>query len=288
MNPLRIVVVTGMSGSGKTTAAHALEDAGFFCIDNLPPALIGRLTDLLVQSGGEVARVALVVDVREGIYLKDLPATIDGLRTEGCRVEVVFLDSGDDTLARRFKETRRRHPLSTKGTVEDGISEERTLLKPLRGMSDRVIDTSGMTVHDLRKVVEEFVGDPAGTGAMSVAVISFGFRYGLPLQSDLVFDARFLPNPFYVPKFKGMKGNEPAVAEFVLSNADGREFVARVMDLLGFLIPRFRAEGKVYLNVGIGCTGGLHRSVAIAEELARRLAASGVAAVCRHRDVDRS
>jgi UPF0042 nucleotide-binding protein len=288
MNPLRIVVVTGMSGSGKTTAAHALEDAGFFCIDNLPPALIGRLTDLLIQSGGEVTRVALVVDVREGKYLKDLPATLETLRTEGCRVEVLFLDSGDDVLARRFTETRRRHPLAAKGTVEDGIREERALLEPLRGLSDRVIDTSAMTVHDLRKVVEEFVGDAGVAGTMSVAVISFGFRYGLPVQCDLVFDARFLPNPFYVPKFKGMTGSAPAVADFVLSNADGREFVARVMDLLGFLIPRFMAEGKVYLNVGIGCTGGRHRSVAIAEELKQRLTESGVAAVCRHRDIDRS
>lgn len=288
MNPLRIVIVTGMSGSGKTTAAHALEDAGFFVIDNLPPVLTGRLTELLVQSGGEVTRVALVIDAREGIYLKDLPATIEHLRHEGCRVELLYLDSTDAALGRRFTETRRRHPLSKGGALEDGIREERALLAGLKALADRAVDTSELTVHQLRKVVEDFIGDAAGAGLIAVTVISFGFKYGLPTQSDLVFDVRFLPNPFFVPKFKGMTGLEPAVAAFVNESPDAQAFIARAMDMLGFLIPRFAAEGKVYLNVAIGCTGGRHRSVAIVGELTRLLTQQGVEARCRHRDIDRT
>ncbi|MFA6033950.1 MAG: RNase adapter RapZ [Myxococcota bacterium] len=276
MNPLRIIVVTGMSGSGKSTASHALEDAGFFCIDNLPPTLFGRLTELLVQSGGEIARLALVVDSREGSFLKDLPATLDRLRREGCKVEVLFLDASDEVLARRFTETRRRHPLSVAGSAEDGIRRERGLLVGIRAMSDRIIDSTELNVHQLKKAVEEFTGETHLSGRINISVISFGFKYGLPSMADLVFDARFLPNPYFIPKFKGMKGTEPSVAEFVLQSAEAAEFLELLMRLLQFQIPLFEAEGKVYLNVAIGCTGGQHRSVAIAGEITRRLAAAGL------------
>jgi UPF0042 nucleotide-binding protein len=284
---MRIIVITGMSGSGKTTAAHALEDEGFFVIDNLPTSLIVRLTELFIQSRTEVTRLALVVDAREGAYLRDLPAAIEGLRSLGAKVEVLFLDSSDEQLHRRFRETRRRHPLSKTGSIEDGIRTERDLLSPVNAASDRTIDTSDMNVHQLRKVVEDFVGGAHAGGRLGVSVLSFGFKYGLPTHADVVFDARFLPNPYFIPKFKGLSGREPAVAEFVLGSRESEEFVRLVMQMLEFQIPLFSAEGKVYLNVAFGCTGGRHRSVAIAEEVTRRLAAAGVTVKCRHRDIDK-
>lgn len=287
MNPLRIIIITGMAGSGKTTVAHALEDEGFFVIDNLPIALIARLTELLLQARAEVSRLALVVDAREGIYLKELPSTLDGLRETGCKVEVLFLEAGDEALNRRFKETRRRHPLSKGGSIEDGIRVERLLLRDVKAISDRTIDTTDMNVHQLRKVVEDFVGESHSTDRMSVSVQSFGFKYGIPTQADLVFDARFLPNPYFIPKFKGLKGTEPSVAAFVVQSPEAQEFISIIMRLLEFQIPLFAAEGKVYLNVAFGCTGGQHRSVAIAEEVSARLREKGVPVKCRHRDVDR-
>ena len=263
-----IVIITGMSGSGKSTAIRALEDAGFFCIDNLPVLLLPKLTEL--AGGGQIERMALVVDVREGIFLKEAPRVLDEVRRAGHQVEVLFLDSGDDSLIRRFSETRRRHPLAPTGSVADGIAAERGELRDLRELADQVIDSSALNVHDLKRMVQaRFSPEPAA--GPSLSVMSFGYRHGVPPQADLVLDVRFLPNPYFVPELKGLTGKNPKVAAYVLDREETQQFLEKVVDLCRFLFPRYQKEGKAYLTVALGCTGGKHRSVAIAAELTRRL-----------------
>lgn len=263
-----IVIITGMSGSGKSTAIRALEDAGFFCIDNLPVLLLPKLTEL--AGSGQIERMALVVDVREGIFLKEAPRVLDEVRRAGHQVEVLFLDSSDDSLIRRFSETRRRHPLAPTGTVADGIAAERQELRDLRELADQVIDSSSLNVHDLKRMVQaRFSPEPAA--GPSLSVMSFGYRHGVPPQADLVLDVRFLPNPYFVPELKGLTGKNPKVAAYVLEREETQQFLEKVVDLCRFLFPRYQKEGKAYLTVALGCTGGKHRSVAIAAELTRRL-----------------
>lgn len=263
-----IVIITGMSGSGKSTAIRALEDAGFFCIDNLPVLLIPKLTEL--AGSGQIERMALVVDVREGIFLKEAPRVLDEVRRAGHHVEVLFLDASDDSLIRRFSETRRRHPLAPTGAVADGIAAERGELKDLRELADQVIDSSALNVHDLKRMVQaRFSPEPAA--GPSLSVMSFGYRHGVPPQADLVLDVRFLPNPYFVPDLKGLTGKNPMVAAYVLDREETQQFLEKVVDLCRFLFPRYQKEGKAYLTVALGCTGGKHRSVAIAAELTRRL-----------------
>jgi UPF0042 nucleotide-binding protein len=263
-----IVIITGMSGSGKSTAIRALEDAGFFCIDNLPVLLLPKLTEL--AGSGQIERMALVVDVREGIFLKEAPRVLDEVRRAGHQVEVLFLDSSDDSLIRRFSETRRRHPLAPSGTVADGIAAEREELRDLRELADQVIDSSALNVHDLKRMVQARFSPEPATGP-SLSVMSFGYRHGVPPQADLVLDVRFLPNPYFVPELKGLTGKNPRVAAYVLEREETRQFLEKVVDLCRFLFPRYQKEGKAYLTVALGCTGGKHRSVAIAAELTRRL-----------------
>lgn len=265
-----IVIITGMSGSGKSTAIRALEDAGFFCIDNLPVLLLPKLTEL--AGSGQIERMALVVDVREGIFLKEAPRVLDEVRRAGHQVEVLFLDSSDDSLIRRFSETRRRHPLAPTGTVADGISAEREELRDLRELADQVIDSSALNVHDLKRMVQARFSPEPATGP-SLSVMSFGYRHGVPPQADLVLDVRFLPNPYFVPELKGLTGKNPKVAAYVLEREETQQFLEKVVDLCRFLFPRYQKEGKAYLTVALGCTGGKHRSVAIAAELTRRLQA---------------
>jgi RNase adapter protein RapZ len=263
-----IVIITGMSGSGKSTAIRALEDAGFFCIDNLPVLLLPKLTEL--AGSGHIERMALVVDVREGIFLNDAPRVLDEVRRAGHQVEVLFLDSSDESLLRRFSETRRRHPLAPAGTVAEGIAAEREELRDLRELADQVIDSSALNVHDLKRMVQaRFSPEPAA--GPSLSVMSFGYRHGVPPQADLVLDVRFLPNPYFVPELKGLTGKNPKVAAYVLDREETRQFLEKVVDLCRFLFPRYQKEGKAYLTVALGCTGGKHRSVAIAAELTRRL-----------------
>lgn len=263
-----IVIITGMSGSGKSTAIRALEDAGFFCIDNLPVLLLPKLTEL--AGSGQIERMALVVDVREGIFLKEAPRVLDEVRRAGHQVEVLFLDSSDDSLIRRFSETRRRHPLAPTGTVADGIAAEREELRDLRELADQVIDSSALNVHDLKRMVQARFSPEPATGP-SLSVMSFGYRHGVPPQADLVLDVRFLPNPYFVPELKGLTGKNPKVAAYVLEREETQQFLEKVVDLCHFLFPRYQKEGKAYLTVALGCTGGKHRSVAIAAELTRRL-----------------
>jgi UPF0042 nucleotide-binding protein len=286
----RVLVVTGMSGGGKSTANKALEDAGWFCIDNLPIVLLPKLLDLAGHGASdEVERLALVVDAREQRFLESVPAAVAEARAQGHQVEVLFLDCADEALMRRFSETRRRHPLSPEGTPQEGFAREREALRPLREIADEVIDSTRLTVHELREQITARFGGADDGQTLAVTVISFGFRHGLPASSDLVFDVRFLPNPYFVEGLKQHPGTDPRVAGFVLEKAPAQEFLAHLGRLFAFLLPHYRAEGKSYLTVSIGCTGGRHRSVALAEELGRRLGdLPRVRVRVAHRDVGKA
>lgn len=260
-----IVVITGMSGSGKSTVIRALEDAGWLCIDNLPAPLLLKVAEL----GGEQDRLAFVVDVREGQYLHEAPTALEELRRAGHHLEVLFLDASDEALVRRYSETRRRHPLAGAEGVQAGIARERAALAALREHSEHVLDTSTLTVHELRRqVMGRFTRDSAG--GLALTVMSFGFKYGVPSNADLVFDVRFMPNPFFIPELKPFTGKDSRVSRFVLEQPDAVEFLEKTVEMLAFLVPRYQREGKAYLTVAIGCTGGKHRSVAIAAALTER------------------
>ncbi len=283
----RVVIITGVSGSGKSTALRALEDAGFYCVDNLPIVFLEKLLELSAHTAGEVTRIALVVDAREGRFLGEAPRVIEEVRRSGTRVEVVFLDATDDALLRRYSETRRRHPLATgSGTVPEGITAERVALAGLKAIANEVVDSSSLNVHELKRLIHaRFVeGD---VGRMGVTVVSFGFRYGLPSHADLVLDVRFLPNPYFVPELKPHPGTDPRVEAYVLGQQDAQGFLTRAADLCAFLLPRYRSEGKSYLTIAVGCTGGRHRSVAVGAALAKRLQAMGTDVRLWHRDLDK-
>jgi UPF0042 nucleotide-binding protein len=280
------VIFTGVSGSGKSTALRALEDAGYYCVDNLPIVFLEKLLELSAHTAGEVTRIALVVDAREGRFLAEAPRVIDDVRRNGTRVEVVFLDASDEALLRRYSETRRRHPLAGGGTVPEGIAAERRALAGLKAIANEVIDSSNLNVHELKRLVHaRFVGGEQAR--MGVTVVSFGFRYGLPSHADLVLDVRFLPNPYFIPELKPHAGTDAKVKDFVLGHPDAGAFVDRAVDLCAFLIPRYRSEGKSYLTIAIGCTGGRHRSVAIAGAMAERLQAVGSDVRLWHRDLEK-
>jgi UPF0042 nucleotide-binding protein len=284
---VQVVILTGMSGSGKSTALRALEDAGFYCVDNLPIIFVEKLLELSGHTAGEVSRIALGVDAREGRFLAEAPRVIRELRQKGAEVEVVFLDCADEALTRRYSETRRRHPLAGEGgTVADGIAAERAALADLKALADEVVDTTTLNVHELKRLVSRrFAG---GEGAkLGVTVVSFGFRFGIPSHADLVLDVRFLPNPYFVPELRSFPGTDPRVARFVLEEPDAKAFLERLIDLLGFLLPRYRNENKSYLTIAIGCTGGKHRSVALAAALSERLSAAGQVVRLWHRDVEK-
>ena len=287
-----IVVVTGLSGAGRSTALRVLEDLSFDCIDNLPTPLIEQAVAL--SSGtGSVLRMGIGMDVRVRAMLEGAGAVIDALRAHKHRVSVIFLDAADEALVRRYSESRRPHPLAAQQPGEDLaalITRERERLADLRARADRVIDTSALTVHDLRRLlIEHFTLAEGATLRMSTRVLSFGFKYGIPADADLVFDARFLPNPHFVPALRPRSGKDPAVAEFVLDTVEGREFIDAIEAMLTPLLPRYAREGKVALTVAIGCTGGRHRSVAITEALAARLSKLRAPGDVRaaHRDIDR-
>lgn len=278
-----IILISGMSGSGKTTAVRALEDAGWFCIDNLPAPLLMKVTEL----GETRDQLAFVVDVREQRFLKDVPQALEEARRAGHRVEVLFLDSSDEALARRYSETRRRHPLAGSGGVLEGITKEREALRPLRDHAEHVLDTSTLTVHELRRQITARFG--GGNNGLSLTVMSFGFKYGVPSNADMVLDVRFMPNPYFVPELKALTGKDPRVASFVLDRPDAWVFLDKTYELLEFLVPRYQKEGKSYVTVAIGCTGGKHRSVAVAHALTQRLKQSnfGGTAQLWDRDVDK-
>jgi UPF0042 nucleotide-binding protein len=275
-----------MSGAGRSTAARCLEDLGWFVVDNLPPGLLGSMIELAGLTQGSVPRIAVVVDVRGRSFFADLRTALDRLAFLAVDPRVVFLEASDDVLVRRFEGVRRKHPLQDDGRIIDGIERERALLSDLRGESDLVIDTSDMNVHQLRMQIEQaFEGDERTT--LHATVLSFGFKYGLPVDADLVVDVRFLPNPHWVPELRPLTGLDPSVAAYVFSNPDSAELVRRYGEVLRLIVPGYLREGKRYLTLAVGCTGGKHRSVAIAEEIGRRLREEGIETHVAHRDLGR-
>lgn len=283
----RFVVLTGLSGSGKSQAIRALEDLGYFCVDNLPVALLPMLAELTQRAGSEIPRAAVVVDVREGRMLDELPRTYARLKkTPGLNPVLIFLDASDEALVRRFSETRRPHPLAPNRSAIEGIREERKRMAPLKRLADHIVDTSQMTVHELRQAFRGVQTGRAPDSQLVVTILSFGFKHGIPVDSDLLFDVRFLPNPHFVPALRPHTGRDREVRAFLDRSEATRQFLDRTLSLLRFLIPQYVAEGKTYLTIGIGCTGGRHRSVAIAEALKKGLARiPGVQLRVRHRDI---
>ncbi|MFI7588984.1 RNase adapter RapZ [Spongisporangium articulatum] len=282
-----LLVITGMSGAGSSTAAKALEDLGWYVVDNLPPQLIGDLADLTAKAAPALPRVAVAVDVRGRTFFPALNAALAQARARGTRTRLLFLDATDDVLVRRFESVRRPHPLQGAGAPLDGIVEERIMLGELRGEADTVVDTSRLNVHELSSKIITLFGDP-GDPQIRLLVMSFGFKYGLPLDADLVADIRFLPNPFWVPELKAHTGLDPDVAEYVLSREGAVEFLDRYTAALEPVLKGYVRENKRYATIAVGCTGGKHRSVAMVEQLSQRLAVPGVVAVTAvHRDLGR-
>jgi len=278
------LVVTGMSGAGRSTAADSLEDLGWFVIDNMPAVLIEKMAEMVNLPGAEIERVALVIG--RGGDLRELPGVLDALRGNGNRVRVLFLDASDEVLLRRYEGTRRRHPLAARG-VEESIADERLLLAPIRDQADLLIDTGELNTNQLRTRVLEAFGDEGGATSMRTSVVSFGYKYGLPLDVDVVFDCRFLPNPFWIEELRPFSGLDGPVRDYVLSQPETKDFLDKVDGLLTGILPSFVREGKSYLTIALGCTGGRHRSVALAEALGERIGAHGHEVSVFHRDVER-
>jgi len=284
---IAFVIITGMSGAGKSYAIKCLEDMSFFCVDNLPTTLIPTFADLIARAGQKWSRVALGVDVREGEYLPHLLDAIGELRARGHNVEILFLEASDEALVRRYHESRRRHPLAAEGHVHDAIRAERKALAHMREMADRIIDTSALTVHQFKDLLVVLYGTPRTRTGLATSLVSFGFKHGIPIDADLVFDVRFLPNPHFVDTLRPLDGRDSRVREFILGHEVSRDLLGRLEGLLGFLLPAYQAEGKAYLTVAIGCTGGRHRSVAFVEELRSFMEAQGFTPTVVHRDLDR-
>nr|WP_033440741.1 RNase adapter RapZ [Saccharothrix sp. NRRL B-16314] len=284
---IEVAVVTGLSGAGRSTAAKCLEDLGWFVVDNLPPELISTMVELGAQARGAITRVAVVMDVRSRAFTEDLAAVIKDLDARGYKPKVLFLEATDDVLIRRFESVRRGHPLQADGRLADGIENERVLLTPLREEADLVLDTSALSVHQLRAKIEDTFGTESAMRTR-VTVLSFGYKYGLPMDADLVMDVRFLPNPFWIPELREQTGLDGEVRNYVLTQEGAEEFLDRYHELLRLIGAGYRREGKRYLTLAVGCTGGKHRSVAISEELAGRLASEdGMAVKVVHRDLGR-
>jgi RNase adapter protein RapZ len=284
---IEVALVSGLSGAGRSTAAKVMEDLGWFVVDNLPPELIATMVDLGARARGEVTRMAVVMDVRSRAFTSDLGAVLKDLDARGYKPRLLFLEASDPVLVRRFEQVRRSHPLQGAGRLVDGIAAERELLRPLRESADLVIDTTGVSVPQLRATLERAFGSESAQRT-HVTLVSFGFKYGLPMDSDLVADVRFLPNPFWIPELRDQTGQDDPVRDYVLSQDGAKEFVDRYLELLRLVGVGYRREGKRYMTVSIGCTGGKHRSVAISEEIASRLTgAEGVAVNVTHRDLGR-
>jgi UPF0042 nucleotide-binding protein len=281
----QLVILTGLSGSGKSTVLKTFEDLGFYCVDNLPVELIPTFSELHMQAGGEIERAALLVDAREGEQLAKLPALLRHLRAEN-PATLVFIEASEEALLRRFSETRRPHPLGHDRPVREGLRRERVLMEPIRKLADVVIDTTKFNVHELRQFITQRF-HKTGRRPMMVAVVSFGYKYGIPADADLVFDVRFLPNPHFIPRLRKFSGRDARVARYVRSFPQTGEFLRRIEGLLTYLIPHYIGEGKSYLTIAFGCTGGRHRSVMLAEAVHKALHRRGYASKVVHRDLDK-
>jgi len=304
---IRVILISGLSGSGKTTAIKALEDIGFYCVDNLPILLVPKFIELCEQSGGKITKVAVVEDIRGTVsypnwgqktvtqegkdFLEDSRRILQNLQREGYPIEILFLESSDAVLMRRFSETRREHPLAVGGSIRDGIRLERERLQGIRDMANQVIDTSDFNVHQLKEKIQQYAQQGLNSSQMTVTLLSFGYSFGIPYEADLLFDVRFLPNPYFVEELKRLRGDDPKVAEYVLQWEETKEFLKRVQDFIRFLFPLYMRERKTHLTIAVGCTGGRHRSIVIAnrvrEMLSDELAQKGVFLTVRHRDSEK-
>ncbi|NLY76216.1 MAG: RNase adapter RapZ [Firmicutes bacterium] len=282
---MRFVIITGQSGAGKTETIRCFEDLGYFCVDNLPPVLIPKFAELCSQSEGRFNRIALVVDIRGGSFFDDVFEALETLEQNGFTYEIVFLEAREEVLIRRFKESRRKHPLSQTGGISDGIAAEKQKLEQIRGKASMIIDTSDLDVRGLRDLINRNYESSPQQEKMMVTVVSFGFKKGLPLDADLIFDVRFLPNPFYVESLKELDGNNAQVANYVLKWPVTARFLTKLFDFIDFLAPQYAKEGKSNLIIGIGCTGGQHRSITIANKLGDFLRAKGYLVAVNHRDI---
>ena len=288
MQPSSFIIITGLSGSGKGTFLRALEDRGFFCVDNLPVGLLGKFHELIVKSQDEAAKAAMVIDVREGETLSEFPAVYQELKKNpSLQMSLWFLEASDEVLVRRFSETRRPHPLDPNRTVLEAIALERELLAPIRAMADQVLDTSQFTIHELRQHAVRLFEEREAQHLL-VSLVSFGFKYGVPIDSDLVFDVRFLPNPNFVPDLKSFTGSDPKVIEYMNSHDSTHKFLDHVYAFIDFLLPQYEKEGKSYVTISIGCTGGRHRSVFIANSIGKHLEDGKYRVKVSHRDAEKT
>ncbi len=302
MKTLRVILISGLSGSGKTTAIKALEDIGFYCVDNLPILLLPKFLELCEQSGGKVSKVAVVEDIRgtesypisdhEGVdFFEDSRRIIESLRKEGYPVEILFLDSSDPILMRRFSETRRQHPLGRGGSILEGIQIERKQLAGIRDMANQVIDTSQLNVHELKEKIQQYAQKDLKESRLTVTLLSFGYSFGVPYEADLLFDVRFLPNPYFVEGLKRLKGDHPDIEAYILHQKESIEFLNRTLDFIRFLLPFYLRERRTHLTIAVGCTGGRHRSIVIVNRLGQmlheELLKQGVFLSVRHRDAER-
>ena len=285
MKNARIIIVTGLSGSGKSTVLKAFEDIGFFCVDNMPVVLLPKFLELPVESRGEILKIALVMDLREKGFLESYQEVFPELREKGYHLEILFLDASDEILVRRFSQTRRQHPLAGSDFVLKGIRKERKKLSGIKEIANQIVDTSFFSVHDLRKAIIQHYTSTITSPQMTINLLSFGYKYGLPYDADIVIDVRFLPNPYFVPGLKNLNGEEPEVIDYVMKWNETEGFIKKFQDLLRYLIPLYEKEGKSYLTIAIGCTGGRHRSVAIAEELRKLFDSKNYPITLTHRDI---
>lgn len=302
MKNLRVILISGLSGSGKTTAIKALEDIGFYCVDNLPILLLPKFLELCEQSGGKISRVAVVEDIREvesrpviGQQATDLfeesRRIIEGLRKEGYSIEILYLDSSDPVLTRRFSETRRQHPLAIGGSILEGIRLEREQLAGIRDIANQVIDTSQLNVHELKEKIQRYAQEGSAEAHLTVTLLSFGYSFGVPYEADLMFDVRFLPNPYFVEELKPLRGDDPKVVDYLLQWQETREFLNRTQDFIRFLLPYYLRERRTHLTIAFGCTGGRHRSIVVVNQLIEmvraEMASRGILLSVRHRDAER-
>jgi len=283
---MRFVIVTGLSGAGKTQTIRCLEDLGFFCVDNMPPTLIPKFAQACYQTEGRIDRIALVIDIRVGKFFDDLFGSLSYLKDQGFNYEILFLDASDEVIIKRFKESRRKHPLAPDGRILAGIEMERNWLREVRDRSDNIINTSKLSTRELREEITKIYSEEGQIEIeLMITVVSFGFKFGIPVDSDLVFDVRFLPNPFYIPELKAFSGLHKEVQDYVLKHQETEVFIEKLQDMLEFLIPNYIKEGKRQLIISIGCTGGRHRSVAISDEIFKRLKNNNHQVNIEHRDI---
>lgn len=285
MEEVRLVIITGMSGAGKSQVVRSLEDLGYFCVDNLPPALIPKFAELCEQSAGKVSKVGLVVDIRGREFFDQLMQVLEDMEKQGFMYEMLFLEASDETLIRRYKESRRRHPMAPHGRISEGISRERDRLEHVRGRATHIIDTSDLPTAKLKEKIAALFGGEVESERMTITIVSFGFKFGIPLDADMVFDVRFLPNPFYVESLRRKSGIVPEVSEYIGKWPITQQFMEKLSNLVDFLVPHYVREGKSQLVIAIGCTGGLHRSVYVAHKIYEGLRNKGYKVNVEHRDI---